>query len=122
MMTDTQKRALYDLIEAVELTHCVDGLPADLQNAVSTLEDLCAEGNLQVPATNVYDYFVQQLGYVPNDETLRDLPVDTVCGADCTQAIDAALAFYKLTAKAVGHQYQSEIAKICAHTVGVYWR
>jgi hypothetical protein len=42
---------------------------------------------------NVFDYFAAQLGCAPENETLRDLAVETACGLDCRKVIDAARAY-----------------------------
>jgi hypothetical protein len=41
---------------------------------------------------NIFEYFEVQLGRAPNDETLKELPVDSGCGDDCKSAIDNAHA------------------------------
>lgn len=38
--------------------------------------------------SNVYDYFFQQLGLEPNEQTLRNLPLDCQRGRDCQRVID----------------------------------
>jgi len=39
-------------------------------------------------ASNVYDYFLQQLGQAPNEPTLRHLTLDSERGRDCQHVID----------------------------------
>jgi hypothetical protein len=52
---------------------------------------------------NVYEYFLHHLNVRPSDDTLQELPVETSCGRDCRQAIDAAKALIVITDKADPH-------------------
>ena len=40
-------------------------------------------------SSNVYDYFLRQLGRAPSEPTLRNLLVDSERGRDCVRVIDA---------------------------------
>jgi hypothetical protein len=72
-------------------------------------------------ATNVYDYFYAQLGLVPVDDTLRELPVDSGCGADCVAAIDAASSLLH-HARTAGGDTATPIINATSDIVRIYWR
>lgn len=74
--------------------------------------------------TTVFDHFKQRLGIEPDDETLRELPCDSTCGADCVGAIDAGALLMRHVSVAHGddHTMHSEIVAIVFDVVSVYWR
>jgi hypothetical protein len=41
---------------------------------------------------NIYEYFTEKMGHNPADDSLKELPVESPCGADCKAAIDAGAA------------------------------
>jgi hypothetical protein len=54
---------------------------------------------------NVFDYFTDKLGRAPSPtyhDEFRGMPTDSVCGADCVKAIDAAHAFRESVMMAYG--------------------
>jgi hypothetical protein len=51
---------------------------------------------------NIYEYFNSKLGTPPSDESLKELPVDSVCGAECKSAIDAGAALIQHLRSAFG--------------------
>ena len=73
------------------------------------------------PYVSVADYFEQVLGVPPFDETLADLPVDSLCGRDCAQAIDAARLFLECARKADSDLANSMLF-LANETVNVFWR
>lgn len=70
---------------------------------------------------NVYDYFVAKLGDAPSDETLKQLPVDSVCGAECKTAIDRAAAFIE-SVRLAGIGDPSIVVDMASDAVEVFWR
>lgn len=69
---------------------------------------------------NVYDYFKQQLGVAPEDDTLSELSLLSNCGEDCKKAIDAAHALrHHCQAAGVEHQ---KIIDAAEDIVTTYWR
>lgn len=44
----------------------------------------------------VRDYFKKELGVYPKDPTLKELPIDSVCGMDCVNVINAAKIYKKI--------------------------
>lgn len=74
---------------------------------------------------NVADYFARTLGAAHEDITLRNLPIDSTCGQDCIQAIDAASAFVSEVRSAFGDHHPSvggHILTVARQIVSVYWR
>lgn len=49
--------------------------------------------DVSVRTSNVYDYFIQQLGLAPNEPTLRNLSLDSERGRDCQRVIDGMKAY-----------------------------
>lgn len=80
------------------------------------------------PEGNVYDYFVKHLGDDADlliDVTLKELPVDSTCGADCAAAINAAVAVIKHTKAAFGDDEEDhvyEVRRKALEVVECYWR
>lgn len=72
-------------------------------------------------AETIYEYFTNAFGWEPEDETLRELPVDSPCGADCKNAIDTGVAFAKHTKQAYPETVDA-VAQLAYETVEVYWR
>lgn len=72
---------------------------------------------------NIYDYFKEKLGVEPDDTSLKKLPVDSGCGDDCKEAIDAAEKLVAIVAKAVGHSTETDmIISATEEAVTVFWR
>ena len=72
---------------------------------------------------NIYDYFKQQLGVAPDDDTLQQLSVDSVCGEDCKKAIDAAHALrHHLSMAYANHEDQQRLTEMADHIITTYWR
>jgi hypothetical protein len=68
----------------------------------------------------LYDYFKDNLGVAPSDDTLVSLPCDSQCGRDCIKVIDAAVALL-----AVCDKHPDVVENIMAGVnaaVEVYWR
>ena len=71
--------------------------------------------------TNVYDYFTDKLQQTPDDETLMELALDTVCGQKCQQAIDAAAAFVAVCSEA-NPCVCDAVYPVINSTVETFWR
>jgi hypothetical protein len=110
--------AAYDLI-GVEGTPEQVGTVITKELGVADLskgnESLLAAGkpvflNLRIQLTprpaSVWDYFKEHLGQGPDDDLLN-LPLDTNCGSDCREAIDAAKAFMQHLKNADGESLAS---------------
>lgn len=69
--------------------------------------------------TNVYDYFLAKLGRESEDETLRELDIESPCGRDCVGMIDwTADVLTRAT-----HDWQRDHAiESCDEACQVYWR
>jgi len=83
----------------------------------------------------VADYFSAKLGEGANDGTLRTLPIDSDCGQDCIEAIDAALGLIIHIRMAMGNDGEVEDASkevrrtpepdvidVVRKVVSIYWR
>jgi len=72
-----------------------------------------------VAVNNIWYYFRNKLDADPQDETLRDLPINSGCGRDCKRIIDA---YAKLKAKIDPHPHcvdpLVESARAC---ISIYW-
>jgi hypothetical protein len=74
---------------------------------------------------NIFEYFEQQLGRAPNDETLKELPVDSGCGDDCKAAIDSAHALIGHIDNAFGDDepdLKANVRYTAERVVQCYWR
>jgi hypothetical protein len=72
-------------------------------------------------ATNVYDYFREQLGRIPFDSSLRELPLDSGCGQDCRTAIDRA-AKLKQTADMAADDLGRMVVGVADDVCRIFWR
>jgi hypothetical protein len=77
---------------------------------------------------NVADYFAKRLGASHPDDSLRDLPIDSPCGQECVNCIDAAAALIGHMRAAWGDDYLTQLppalrlSHMAARIVEVYWR
>jgi hypothetical protein len=71
--------------------------------------------------TTVYEYFTTRLGRTPDDETLKDLPLDSGCGDDCKRAIDTAFEFLEVVKMGNRHHAPTVVA-LAEHTAEIFWR
>lgn len=69
----------------------------------------------------VFEYFEECFGCEPSDITLCDLPVDSGCGTDCVEAINAARSLFKV-ANITDPRLGSEVLKVVEHVVSTLWR
>lgn len=68
--------------------------------------------------TTIYDYFLAAFGPdQPLDPSYHELPIDSVCGADCKKAIDAG----KALAAAVDPSVRWEVIDVVTHACNVCW-
>lgn len=78
--------------------------------------------------TNIFDYFEELLDETPKDDTLKELPVDSVCGQACKNVIDAAAAWIDHRYMALGDDanlsddFNDELIQQTACIVEVLWR
>lgn len=74
---------------SIEAHDTAEGSSPVLDDAMLELEKLIntIQGEKQM---NVFDYFTQQLGASPREQTLRELDVTSTCGKDCVLVIDIA--------------------------------
>lgn len=68
---------------------------------------------------NIFDYFTSQLGQSPNDDTLRNLPVDSECGRTCKRSIDAAAVL--LSVSDPHPEVRGPIIEGTEMTVSIFW-
>ena len=71
-----------------------------------------------MPDESVYAYFLARVGRNPCDESLRDLPVTSECGADCKRVIDAGVAFRDT----VDTFFKPLVASVIEDAVAILWR
>lgn len=71
-------------------------------------------------AKSVFDYFCEKLGDEPDDETLRDLPVQSGCGNDCAEAIDVAAKLIAICDKAKRCN-RAPILHMVNETCRIFW-
>lgn len=117
---------------------CIDRIDWSRRSADSQIPDdhqariidICAHDIVQLisdakAGRHIYAYFEQAFGRKPADESFLQLPIDSECGRDCRQAIDAARSFLNFVEYAFGQhdfdEYEKTIA-ICEHTIECYWR
>lgn len=68
---------------------------------------------------NIFEYFTSTMGFAPEDESLRDLPVESVCGRDCKRAIDAGAA---LMAAVDRHpDVVADVRSAVERSVSIFW-
>jgi len=84
-------------------------------------EIVIAPGTPPKPGETIFDYFSRVLGEVPQDATLRELPVASPCGDDCSRAINAAAVLIGASEMAVGPKHRDQLLAIAAETVRVFW-
>lgn len=72
--------------------------------------------------SHIYAYYAFQLGVCPEDETLRELPVDSPCGEDCKKAIDAAEELLTHMGAAGCSEHRAAVLAAVFEIVEIYWR
>lgn len=70
---------------------------------------------------SIYELFQSILGQASEDQTLRELPVDSECGRDCAKAIFAARALLDHV-EASGAPRLPDVIEAVDHIVQIYWR
>lgn len=68
---------------------------------------------------NIYDYFEKTLDATCGDESLKSLPIDSPCGADCRAVIDGAKTFLSLCDTHPG--IRIAVLKATRLAVSIYW-
>lgn len=75
-------------------------------------------------AKQVHEYFVEKLGNHPRIREWRgvDIPVNTTCGADCVQAIDAgaSVIFHMRRAAGENQHMEQPIIDAVEQVCGIY--
>jgi hypothetical protein len=70
-------------------------------------------------SANVYEFFTEQLGHPPTDETLKELLITDPCGRDCMKVIMAARLYMILADPHPGVTAPLLTSVDCA--VGILW-
>lgn len=88
---------LYSFIEGVIQEWSVRGVKPNgvqAENIEAQIQgvmiDLAKHYHLPLPNKSVYEYYYDKFGLYPEDETLKELPLDSGCGDPCKQVIDRA--------------------------------
>lgn len=68
--------------------------------------------------TDVFAFFHYTFGVEPEDQTLKNLPLDSTCGRDCWKVILAGYALVNVSDSAV----RDEIMQTIESAIAVYWR
>ena len=73
---------------------------------------------------NISQYYFSKFNTTPVDTTLKNLPVDSVCGADCKEAIDAVASYINVRRRAIGaaSDWEDHIMVDLDEIIGVFWR
>jgi hypothetical protein len=80
---------------------------------------------LRGSAENIYDYYVERLSDTPDDESLRELPIDSGCGEPCKDAIDYASGLLRHLKDAHGNNkphLEQQLLNVVNDIVVCYWR
>jgi hypothetical protein len=80
---------------------------------------------LRKPSENIYDYYVERLNDTPDDESLRELPIDSGCGEPCKDAIDYASGLLRHLKDAHGNNkphLEQQLLNVVNDIVVCYWR
>lgn len=81
---------------------------------------------VQQELPDIFDYFETHLRVTPDDVSLHELPVDSVCGASCKQAIDAAATLLLALTLAHGEDsacgHRAAILNATEDIVETFWR
>jgi hypothetical protein len=79
---------------------------------------------LEGKAMNIWDYYIDKFNATPDDTTFKDLPVKSVCGEDCKNAIDAMASYIEFRRRAIGddHDKESDLMVDLNEVIGIFWR
>jgi hypothetical protein len=76
--------------------------------------------------STIYDYYESQLNATCKDVSLRDLPVESVCGQDCKGVIDATKTYLDYFELAHGLEAsiteRQHMVRKCNHVISIFWR
>lgn len=75
---------------------------------------------MKIYPNTVYEHFHTAFGVWPNDQSLKDLSVDTVCGKDCRAVIDAAAKILEMVGDL--RDVQVPLLEATNAAVEVLWR
>lgn len=70
------------------------------------------------PPLNVFQYYVLRLGKRPEDNTLRQLPVNSPCGLECAQVIALAVCMKSV----IDPLCWDELHVVTQHAISIKWR
>jgi len=73
---------------------------------------------------NIWDYYIDKFNATPDDTTFKDLPVRSVCGEDCKNAIDAVAKYIEYRRRAIGaaSDWEDQVMVDLDEIIGVFWR
>ena len=71
----------------------------------------------EIKVTSVYDYFEMLMGQTPDEDSLKELPINSPCGLDCVKVINAA----KIFLEAADISCTNKIISICNEAIETYW-
>lgn len=82
---------------------------------LASSESLSAKQGLKV--TSVYDYFEMMLGCQPDEDSLKELPINSPCGLDCVKAINAVKTLQEI----IDRSQMDSLMSIANDTVETFW-
>jgi hypothetical protein len=75
------------------------------------------DGRGSLRMNTIFQYFADKLGAEPEEQSLKDLPIDSPCGEGCKAVIDAAAGLLAVSDRGA----HDDIRAAAEIAVNIYW-